>query len=217
MRENILFDLDGTLTESGPGIMNCARHALAVNGHIVPGGDVLRGFVGPPLHISFMEVCGLSFEEAEQCVESFRVRFLEKGILENALYPGVRELLEKLAADGKKLHLATSKPLHLAKMVLDNFDIARYFTSVSGTTMDLDNHSKADVVAEALEKNNITPVDAVMVGDRLHDVEGAAANGVATVGVLYGYGSRKELENAGAIRLARDTDELYGILTDPAL
>ena len=212
MREHILFDLDGTLTESGPGIINSARHALAANGHPDPGDDVLRTFVGPPLEGSFRDVCGLSGEQAAACVASFRARFQEKGIHENALYPGIRKLLEQLRAAGKTLHVATSKPLVLAEQVLANFGIASYFTSVSGVPLALTDKGKADVIRDALAENGIRPENAVMVGDRLYDIEGAKANGVLPVGVLYGYGSRSELEDAGARLLAENTDELYQIL-----
>ena len=212
MREHILFDLDGTLTESGPGIINSARHALVSNGHPDPGDDVLRGFVGPPLQDNFRTICGLTDEQVVTCVASFRARFSEKGIHENALYPGIRALLEKLLDAGKTLHVATSKPLVLAERVLNNFDIAKYFASASGVPLELVDKSKADVIRDAMAEQGIRPENAAMVGDRLYDIEGAKANGILPVGVLYGYGSRAELEAAGARLLAENTDDLYAIL-----
>lgn len=203
----ILFDLDGTLTDSGPGIMNAAAYAVKKLGAPVPDRSVLRAFVGPPLADSFERFCGFPREKALEAVQAYREYYNVTGIFENSVYPGMEKALSALTGAGKTLAVATSKPETAARRVLEHFGLAGYFTVIAGATEDGSRVAKADVVAYALERLGVSgPGVALMVGDREHDVLGAAANGLECMGVLYGYGSRVELESAGAVCTA-DTPE----------
>ncbi|MGV1005378.1 MAG: HAD family hydrolase [Candidatus Nanopelagicales bacterium] len=209
----ILFDLDGTLTDSGPGIMNCARHALSIVGH--PGLDdaTLRRFVGPPLQESFAVFAGLDEETAWSAVEAYRERYLPIGMYENEVYAGIVELLTPLLAAGRTMAVATSKAEPLAVGIIDHFGLAGFFTEVVGSNLDGTRTAKAQVVAEALRRLGGPDRDAtVMIGDRSHDVVGARANGIGTVGVRWGYGSADELGRAGAQALVETPAELRTLL-----
>lgn len=201
----VLFDLDGTLTDSGPGIMNAAAYAMEHYG-LRYDPAVLRRFVGPPLLESFRDFCG--FDNRAKCEEAvwvFREYYEVKGIFENSVYPGVPEMLETLLAAGKRLAVATSKLDSAARRVLEHFDLAKYFELASGSLADNSRTKKSEVVAWALETLGVTDTGknrALMVGDREHDVLGARENGLDCLGVLYGYGDAAELERAGAIALA---------------
>ena len=213
----ILFDLDGTLTDSAPGITASVKYALKKSGEPVPDYSVLCKFIGPPLLHGFMSFCGMSEERAEKAVEYYREYYGVKGIFESELYPGVKELLAKLCAAGKKIILATSKPEVFAVKILEHFCISDYFYFTAGATLDKTRTEKADVIAYALKSAGVTDRrKAVMVGDRFHDIEGAKANGIRSVGVLYGFGNRTELENAGADFIAGDTNKLCRILLGSA-
>lgn len=209
----ILFDLDGTLTDSGPGIMNAAAYAMEHYG-LRADKETLRRFVGPPLLESFRDFCGFDRAKCEEAIWVFREYYEPKGIFENSVYPGVPEMLETLLAAGKRLAVATSKLDSAARRVLEHFDLAKYFELASGSLADNTRTTKAEVVAWALETLGVTDADkgrALMVGDREHDVRGARKNGLDCLGVLYGYGDAAELERAGAIALAatpRETAEL---------
>ena len=214
----ILFDLDGTLTDSAPGITASVKYALEKSGEPVPDYLVLCKFIGPPLLYGFMNFCGMSEERAEKAVEYYREYYGVKGIFESELYPGVKELLAKLCAAGKKIILATSKPEVFAVKILEHFRLSDYFYFTAGATLDKTRTEKADVIAYALKSAGVTDRrKAVMVGDRFHDIDGAKANGIRSTGVLYGFGSRKELENAGADFISMDTNELYRILLGSAV
>ena len=205
----VFFDLDGTLTDPFLGITNSVIYALEKMGF--PHGDnsEYKLFIGPPLRESFQLKCGMTADEAERALALYREYFSPTGIFENRVYDGVPELLEKLKNDGYTMVLATSKPRVYAGRILEKFDLMKYFTAVFGSELDGTRDKKEDVIAYALETLSASPRDVIMVGDRLHDVLGAAANGVRTIGVLYGYGSRDELAEAGAIALAADENELY--------
>ncbi len=214
----ILFDLDGTLTDSAPGITASVKYALKKSGEPVPDYTVLCKFIGPPLLYGFMNFCGMSEERAEKAVEYYREYYSVNGIFESELYPGVDELLAKLCAAGKKIILATSKPEVFAVKILEHFRLSDYFYFTAGATLDKTRTEKADVIAYALKNAGITDLsETVMVGDRFHDIDGAKANGIRSAGVLYGFGSRKELENAGADFIAGDTNELCRILLGSAV
>ena len=196
----VLFDLDGTLTESGIGITRSVAHALRKHGIEETDQAKLDRFIGPPLIDMFQQLYGFSEEEARQGVEDFREYFSVKGIFENRVYDGVEEMLQALQKAGKTCVLATSKPEEYAVQIMERFGLAKYFAKICGATMDEKRTDKAEVIAyalEGLEKENV-----IMVGDREHDVLGARANGLETIGVLYGYGSREELEQAGAAHMA---------------
>jgi len=193
----ILFDLDGTLTDSGPGITRCIQDALRRLGRAVPEADSLRRFVGPPLRGTFALLLE-STEEAEvaEAIRLYRERFVVTGMFENAVYPGVAEGLEQLSEGGHRLWVATSKPQVYAQRILEHFGIAGWFAGVYGPDLAGRNHDKRDLLRELLATERVRPEDACMIGDRMHDVEGARANGVAAVGVLWGYGTPEEIAAA---------------------
>ena len=193
----ILFDLDGTLTDSAEGIVNSVVYALEQKGIPYVNKQELRRFVGPPLQASFRDYCGFSEEEAKDAVRVFREYFTEKGIYENAVYEGVPEMLSSISKAGFKLAVATSKPEAFAKQILERFDLAKYFAVIAGASME--GTDKPTVIRQALSRLHTEPSSRVlMVGDREHDILGAKEVGVSSLGVLYGYGSEEELEEAGA-------------------
>ena len=199
MYDTILFDLDGTLTDSGPGITNAVRYALGQKGYAVPPREELFSFIGPPLHVSFQRRCGVDEAGAAELVRTFRVYYNEMGgILENEVYPGIRELLGELKKAGKRLVLATSKPQAAAELVMRHFGLDEWIPVIIGGTDDPRRNTKGKVIAWALREYGIDPGTAVMVGDREHDVQGAAENGIPAIGITWGYGDRVELEGAGA-------------------
>lgn len=203
MYPTILFDLDGTLTDSGLGITKAVSYALRRWDIIEEDRARLDRFVGPPLDASFREFYGFSEEDSKKAVWVFREYYNDIGVYENEVYPGVRELLHSLRESGRTLAVATSKPEYLALRVLEHFGLRDYFDQVTGATPDEKRILKADVIRCALEGMGVTDKrDVVMVGDRKHDVEGARANGLDSIGILYGYGSREELEEAGATYIA---------------
>ena len=203
----VLFDLDGTLTESGIGITRSVAHSLRKFGIEETDQARLDRFVGPPLIDSYMRYYGFSREQAVLAVEYYREYYAVTGIFENRVYDGVETMLRTLKDAGKVCVLATSKPEHYAVQILEHFGLSSYFSCIAGATMDEKRTNKADVIAYALEKAGKTG-GAVMVGDRKHDMEGARANGLPSIGVLYGYGSREELEAAGATYLAETAEEI---------
>ncbi len=212
----ILFDLDGTLTDPGEGITNSVAYALAQWGIRVDDRRTLYRFIGPPLKDSFMEFYGFSEEEAIRAVEAYRVYFREKGMLENRVYPGVESMLQALKDDGKTLAVATSKPESFAKQILEHFGLADFFDLIAGATMDSTRSKKADVIAYALNQLvrelSHDRHTTVMVGDRAQDIQGALANGLDSIGVLFGYGDQAELESAGATRVVSTVNELKAVL-----
>lgn len=207
-RLSILFDLDGTLTDSGEGIINCVSLALRHFGLPVPQDGSLRQFVGPPLRDSFPRF-GVPRDRVEEAVAVFRSRYNTVGKFENVPYPGIRELLERLRQDGHRLVVATSKPEITAREVLEKFDLARYFTEICGADMEGERDTKDAVIAYLLEKLP-SKERRVMVGDTVFDIEGARKHGIPTVAVTWGYGRAEDL--TGAQSLADSPEALYGIL-----
>ena len=212
MKKSILFDLDGTLTDSGEGIINCAKMTLERFGLPIPSPDELRTFVGPPLGDSFMKY-GVPADRVEEAIAVFRSRYLPIGKFENHPYPGIRELLETLKAQGHKLYVATSKPEVTAVEVLEHFNLASFFDRICGAIFDQSRVSKSDVIAFLLEQIG-ADTHAVMVGDTAFDVTGAAAHGIPTIGVSWGYGKVADMKKAGAAAIA-DTPEMLLTLLDP--
>ena len=209
MYHTILFDLDGTLTDPAEGITNSVMYALKQYGIEENDRTKLYSFIGPPLVDSFMEKYGFSEEKAREATVYFREYFREKGIFENVPYDGMTECLAALKQRGRTLILATSKPEVFAKMILERFGFAPYFDYVFGASMDETRTRKDEVIAYALSGAGIEdPSDCVMVGDRKHDVLGAKANGMDAVGVLFGYGSREELTEAGARYIAETVEDI---------
>ena len=212
MDETILFDLDGTLTDPKEGITKSVQYALRSFGIDEPNLDKLEIFIGPPLKEMFMEYAHLTDEQGVQAVAKYRERFGPIGILENRVYAGIPELLADLKAAGYKIGLATSKPEIYARQILDRFELMQYFDEVTGSELSGERTKKADVVAEALRRMNITAQQATMVGDRKHDVEGAHVCGVKCIGVLFGYGDRAEMEEAGADWICETVEDIRKIL-----
>lgn len=210
-KKSVLFDLDGTLTDSGEGIINCAALALKHFGLPVPDRKAMGVFVGPPLRDTFLKF-GVRPEQVEEALAVYRSRYTTVGKFENTPYPGIRELLEKLTADGHRLYVATSKPETVSVEILEHFDLSRYFQEIAGATFSKERETKADVIAYLLKKIPAgTPC--LMVGDTQFDVLGAAAHGIATVGVSWGYGNTDSLRSAGAAAIADTPEELYRILS----
>jgi phosphoglycolate phosphatase len=207
--KQILFDLDGTLTDSGEGIMHCAELTLEHYGLPIPTRTEMRSIVGPPLKDSFLRL-GIPASELDNAVEYYRKHYLAVGQFENFPYPGIRELLAQLQADGNKLYVATSKPEAMSKNILNHFDLAKYFTIICGAVSDHNRSTKEQVIEHLLtllpSKENL-----VMVGDTIYDVKGAAYHGIPCVAVTWGYGVVEEMQNAGAT-IVGSMNELYNAL-----
>ena len=206
----IFFDLDGTITDSGEGIMNCAELALRHFGLPVPSREKMRVFVGPPLDQTFIKF-GVPADKTDEAIAVFRSRYRTVGKFENFPYPGIREALQTLKAQGHRLFIATSKPEILANEVLDHFDLSEFFEQIAGATLDGSRSHKADVITYLLGLTGDVG-HTLMVGDTAFDVTGAAAHGIPTVGVSWGYGEVADMEKAGAVAIADTMDELVEYL-----
>lgn len=209
-KKSILFDLDGTLTDSGEGIMKSAIYALSHYGIEAPSEAELRSFVGPPLTESFARF-GVPQDQLTKAVEIYRSRYIPIGRFENTPYPGIRDLLEKLKADGHRLYVATSKPEWMSVEILEYFDLAKYFDMICGASTDFSRNSKEAVIAHLLEECGAQE-NPIMVGDTAYDVIGAKEHGIPTIGVDWGYGQNEDMEKAGAVAIAYTVDELYNLL-----
>lgn len=211
----VFFDLDGTISDSALGIVNSVIYALDKMGIEQPNRELLKRFVGPPLQESFTMYLGLSQPDANAAIKHFRHYYSEKGILENSMYDGIENLIVELKHSGKTLVVATSKPEPFARDILRRYGIDEAFAYIAGSTLDETRTKKDEVITYALETMAISDTSrVVMVGDRFHDVVGAAKNGIDCIGVLYGYGSREELESAGAAYIASNTDEVARIVLE---
>lgn len=212
-KKYVLFDLDGTLTDSQEGIMNSIIYALDYFGIQVEDRGSLRPWLGPPLVDSLMKYYGFDRERALEGVKKYREYFDKKGIFENRVYAGMEALLDRLQAQGYLLMTATSKPEVAARRITDHFDLTKYFTFVGGASLDDSRVRKGDVIRYVLECNQITDLSSVMmVGDRENDIMGAKQNGLESIGVLYGYGDREELEAAGADHIAAAVEDIADFL-----
>lgn len=212
MFKTILFDLDGTLTDPAEGITNSVAYALERYGIKVENRKSLYTFIGPPLNDSFMKYYGFSAEKAMDAIMVYREYFRDKGIFENEVYEGVPELLGRIKESGRKIVLATSKPEEFAVRILEHFDLMQYFDVVAGASMDEKRNKKGDVIKYAMEKGGISVEGTVMIGDREHDIFGAKENGLASIGVLFGYGSEDELKKAGADYIASSVEDIFELL-----
>jgi len=210
MAKKILFDLDGTLTDSGEGIINSVIPALEHFGLPVPEREALRVFVGPPLHETFMKF-GVPDEKADEAVEIYRSRYNTIGKFENAPYPGIIELLQTLKSHGHTLLVATSKPESLSVEIMEKFELAQYFDRICGASLDRSRTCKEDVIAYLLQENGSSD-NMVMVGDTHFDVEGAKAHGIPAIGVAWGYGQVQDMIDAGAVAIAYTMEELLTLL-----
>lgn len=213
----ILFDLDGTITESAPGILASVEYALKKMGIDVPDRSVLRRFIGPPLMESFQKQIGMTEKQSEEAISCYREYYAEKGIFEGALLDGIQECLKKLKTHQKTVALATSKPELYARKVVEHFGVAQYFDVICGATMDESLVEKPDIIRNALKSLNISEEDrskVLMIGDRKYDIYGAQINQIASMGVLYGYGDREELVEAGADYLVEKASDIATYILD---
>ncbi len=215
MYDIVLFDLDGTLIDSELGITNCAIYALGKFGVHIADKKELRAFIGPPLFDSFSKTYGFSDDDAAKAVDYYRERFSEKGILEFSVYDGMEALLSRLKAAGKVLIVATSKYELYAQQIIDSIGFSKYFSLVVGSCKDGSRAAKADVISYALKKcGPHDPTRVVMIGDRKHDILGARAVGIDSIGVLHGFGDREELTSHGATYIAQSTDHIFELITN---
>lgn len=210
MKKTVLFDLDGTLTDSGEGIMNCAALALEHFGLPLPSREALRVFVGPPLHETFIRF-GVPKDKTDEAIQIYRSRYIPVGMFENVPYPGIEKLLKALTEDGCELYVATSKPEAMSITILEHFGLAQYFRRIYGASVDTSRSTKDAVIAYLLAETGIGG-DVVMVGDTKYDIIGAKAHGIPAVGVSWGYGDAEEMESEGAIGIANTMDELLAII-----
>ena len=210
MAKTILFDLDGTLTDSGEGSMTCAILALEHFGCPIPDLEEMRTFVGPALHDAFIRH-GVPADKTDEAIRVYRSRYIPIGAYENTPYPGVETLLQSLKQQGHTLYVATSKPEQMSVKILEHFGLAKYFDRICGASMDTSRSSKEDVIAYLLSlcgrDENI-----LMVGDTKFDILGAAAHGIPAIGVAWGYGRVEDMEAAGAKAIARSMEELLALL-----
>lgn len=216
MKNYLLFDLDGTLTDPKLGITTCVQYALHSLGIEEPDLDKLECFIGPPLTDSFQEFYGLDDEQAAKAVEKYRERFKDIGLFENEVYRGIPEMLKTLRTNGMRLAVASSKPTVFVERILEHFKIDRYFDVVVGSELDGTRVNKDEVVQEALELlfqgAPVLREQVYMIGDRKFDVEGAKAHGIESVAVAYGYGGIDELKEAGADYIVCSVEELKKLL-----
>lgn len=208
----LLFDLDGTITDSLPGIVNSICYALDCFGIRVDDKEKLRPFLGPPLAVSFMKYYGFDEVQADKVVDKYREYFSAKGIFENSVYPGMAGLLAGCKEAGYCVVLATAKPEQYARRILEHFELLACFDAVHGATFDGTVTTKSEVIALALGQKAAGCGNTVMIGDRSDDILGAKQHGIASIGALYGYGTREELTAAGADVIAEDVPGLSQLL-----
>ena len=212
MFEYLFFDLDGTLTDPALGITNSFVYALKYFGREIPSYETLCTFIGPPLNDTFENLLHFEKEIIPDAIKKYREYFAEKGLFENSVYPGIPELLTELKQAGKKLVVATSKPEDYSVRIIEHFGLSQYFENVCGSLHDTTRTTKDEVISFAIERNHISEKSKIlMIGDRKHDILGAKKTGLKSCGVLFGYGSREELETAGADFIASDIKELKQI------
>ena len=212
MPTTILFDLDGTLTDPGLGITNSILYALGKMNFPKPPRENLYPFIGPPLTESFQKYCGMTAAQAEEALRFYREYFSVTGLFENSVYDGIPEMLASLRNAELRLCLATSKPEIYARRIVERFDLAPYLDFVGGAALSGERNAKADVIAYVLNETGTAADQTIMVGDRRHDVEGAAVHRIPAIGVLWGYGDETELRTAGAAQIASDPGELARLI-----
>jgi phosphoglycolate phosphatase len=193
----IYLDLDGTLTDPKPGITRCIQYALSKLDRVAPSEDELTWCIGPPLRASLRILLGTD-QLADKALSLYRERFSDIGLFENKIYPGIEDTLAAFTQSGRRLFVATSKPVPYAERIIDHFNLSGYFERVFGSDLDGNRSDKTDLLGYALQATGVNPSRAMMIGDRSHDMVGARNNGMTAVGVLYGYGSEEELLEAGA-------------------
>ena len=209
---HVLLDLDGTISDSSPGIGRSLQHAFSACGYEPPTDEQVRAVIGPPFEVSFPTL-GIPVDDIERVVLAYRDRYEDIGLFENTVYPGIAEMLDELAAAGHTLSIATAKPEPTARRIIDHFGFADHFEVQAGATIEVGSgrRTKAEVINYALISLRLGPADlprVVMIGDRGHDVEGAHLNGIDCIGVTWGFGSVAELESAGATALVDTPGEV---------
>ena len=213
MFDTILFDLDGTLTEPETGIVRCIEYALNKMDVPVPENTDFSKYIGPPLQAAFAELLQTSDRLLiDKAILFFRERFSEKGQYENEVYPGVKSLLKDLTDSGKQLFVATSKPEIFAKNIINHFNLSEYFSGIYGAGLDGTRSDKAELLGYLLQEEKIEPESAIMIGDRKYDITGAVLNNLSTIGVLWGYGAKEELQSVNATWLCKDVSCIAEIL-----
>ena len=211
---DVLFDLDGTLTDPRQGILACFKYALEALRFDLPADGELEGLIGPPLHEGFLRLLGPHNQRmVEQAVALYRERFAVEGMFENSVYPGIVEVLAQLREQGSRLSVATVKPRVFAERIVEHFGLGRFFHGVYGSELDGTHSDKTDLLGHLLKAESLSPAATIMIGDRAQDVLAANANGVFSIGVLWGYGSRDELLSAGAQALCENPASLPLLLT----
>ena len=208
----VYFDLDGTLTDPKPGITRSIQYALGRLDREVPSEDALTWCIGPPLHASLKKLLGAD-DLVDRAVSLYRERFADIGLFENRVYPGVEETLSAVAGSGRRLFVATSKAEVYAERIIDHFKLRVYFEGVFGSELDGTRSDKTDLLGYALKTTGVDPSQAIMIGDRSHDMIGARNNKMTAVGVLYGYGSKQELLDAGAHHICATPQGLPGLVS----
>ena len=215
MYKYVFFDLDGTLTKSEFGIMAAATKALKSFGIEIPDTEILKKFIGPPLYVSFHDFYGLSEEDTLEAINIYRQYYAKEGVYQAPLYEGVREMLEKLKSAGCTLVITTSKPETMAVKVAENDGISVFFDGIIGPALDEHDPDKAILIRRAMEKLGLGSKEfseMIMVGDRFYDIEAAKKTGIDSLGVLYGYGNREELEKAGATYFSEKVEGITDII-----
>lgn len=209
----ILFDLDGTITESKEGITKSVQYALKKFGIIVESLDLLEKFIGPPLKYSFSEYFGFDENKSLEAVQYYREYFEKKGIMENKVYDHIEDLLKQLKELKLKLIIATSKPTKFSNIILNNFNLTSYFDAIVGSNMNGTRCTKGEVIKYVVEKYNINSDEAVMIGDRKYDMIGARQNNMDSIGVTYGYGSLEELKDENPTYIADSVMDILNKVT----
>lgn len=210
--KNILFDLDGTITDPFLGITKSVAYSLKSYGIEVNSLDELKVFIGPPLDVSFQEYYHMSEKQSLEAVEKYREYFSDKGLYENKVYEGMEDFLQALIDDGMNLYVCTSKPYVFAKKILEHFHLDHYFKGIYGAKLDGTRKNKGDVIAYCLKQEELNPKSCIMVGDRQHDIIGAHENQIPCIGVLYGYGSQDEFERYQCDYIVQDLNELKDVI-----
>lgn len=210
---NLLFDLDGTLTDPFWGITRCIGYALNALGRPIPSPDDLRWCIGPPLRNNFEKLLGSNDDRiTEEAVAKYRERFSSIGLFENELYSGIAEVLGTLKGRGHNLYIATSKPTTYAERIAIHFGLNQYFRRIYGSELDGRHSEKTSLIVHILQREAIRPTEAIMIGDREYDMIAARNNKIRGLGVLWGYGTLEELQHSGAHALARSPGDLVTII-----
>lgn len=216
LRMNILFDLDGTLTDPKIGITKSVQYALERFGIHVDDLDLLEPFIGPPLMEGFSSIYQFEEEQCKQAISYYREYFSEQGIYENTVYPGIIELLQQLKKEDHQLFVATSKPTVFAEIIIKHFEMSSYFDFIGGSNLDGTRSSKGDVIRYVMDQHGLKQEQSVMIGDRKHDIIGAHQNQIPSIAVEYGYGSREELLGSQPTVICGTVKELGDCLKDEA-